>query len=96
MSPAPKLTLDLLEKTFRDLEEDNFFIEARAKAYLFLHYVRKMGFQIDEDYWLQLGRNWNLNIINGEKMILYPIYKRNGSWETDMTDGGVVICSKDE
>lgn len=84
------ITLELLEKIFRDIEQDNFLMEARAKAFMFFDFVKRFNLPIGDDYWIQLGKNWDLNISNGTDLTLYPVYQKNGYFETDTTDGVVL------
>jgi hypothetical protein len=98
------MRLDLLDRIFTDNETLFYFKEAKEKAFLFLKCVKdsiKDG-DIDiselEDYWIQLGFGWELNMYDGDiygdedhpgiQMTLYECIKEiNGFFSTDTSTG---------
>lgn len=57
-----KMNLDLLERVFQDFETEFFLEEVQAIAILFLKCTKSIGANLGSDYWLQIGRGWDLNI----------------------------------
>lgn len=85
------MNLDLLERIFQDLETIYYLEEAKNIAKLFLKIVRDNHFSLQEDYWIQIGKDWDLNIVNGKELTLYPCRKAGGYFETDTSDGKPVF-----
>lgn len=80
------MKLDLLERIFQDLETLFYLDEAKEKAKLFYKCATDIHANLQSDYWIQIGKEWDLNISSFEGktyLTLYPTYKINGCFETD-------------
>jgi hypothetical protein len=55
------MTLDLLERTFSDVETLHTFAEAREKGLLFFKCANDIHADLQGDYWIQVARGWDLN-----------------------------------
>lgn len=67
------VTLDLLEKIFQNLEMTLTQPEATAKAHLFLKCLKDNHISVGEDYWIQISKEWDLNVYDKHNMSLYPV-----------------------
>lgn len=89
------MNLELLEKIFQNLEMTLTQKEAEEKAILFMntalgHLDTDMVSDNFEDYWLQISREWDLNVYDGSifagddlwHICLYPI--ENKGTNTDI------------
>jgi len=82
-----KMNLALLEKVFADTETDDFLLEdAKQIALLFVNCAKSIGVDLQDDYWIQLGKNWDLNVYQyqysaygqyAQKAVLYKIIDGN-------------------
>jgi len=70
------MNLKQLEKIFQNLDEDLTFKEVVLKASLFWELGKQLDIVLEEDYWIQLAKNWDLNIWvedDGVHRCLYPV-----------------------
>jgi len=56
------MTLELLEKIFQNIEISLTFEEVKEKALLFYEQARSIKADFGDDYWIQLSKEWDLNI----------------------------------
>lgn len=80
------MTLDLLDKTFTDIETIHTIKEAEEKGKLFFKCVQSIKGDLDDDYWLQVARGWDLNFFergNHYYMSIYRVKDYAGSMVTD-------------
>lgn len=91
------MTLDLLEKIFTDIHTKLTINEVTDKAYLFLKCAKNIKADLQDDYWIELSKEWDLNIIQGEgttgfQMCLYKVKRdKNGNFVTDTLDQFISI-----
>lgn len=83
------MELDLLYKKFENVEQDLTLDEVKEKANLFLDGVEDIE-ELQGDFWIQLSRNWDLNIWWEEddstsiQMTVYPCaIGKDGYFHTD-------------
>jgi hypothetical protein len=82
-----KMPLALLEKVFTDTETEDFLLEdVKQIALLFVKCAKSIGADLQDDYWIQLGKYWDLNIYQcqysvygqyAQKVVLYKIIDGN-------------------
>lgn len=91
------ITLDLLEKIFENTRTKLTLDEVTDKAYLFLKCSKNIKADLQDDYWIELSKEWDLNITQGEgttgfQMCLYKVKRdRNGDFVTDTLDEFISI-----
>lgn len=94
------MTLELLEKIFLNTKMHLTLEEATEKGRLFFdcaltHFTVKVLQENFEDYWLQLSKEWDLNICEGEddyQLCLYRVKRdRNNCIVTDTLDQFISI-----
>jgi len=91
------MTLELLEKIFQNLEMSLTLKEAKEKGILFQEQAGKEGIDLGDDYWIQIAKEWDLNIIGGEgttgtQACLYKVKRdKQGNFVTDTLDQFVSI-----
>lgn len=86
-----KMPLSLLEKVFTDVDTEDLSLEdVKQIALLFVNCAKSIGANLQDDYWIQLGKYWDLNIYQyqysaygqyAQKAVLYEI--NDGIADTD-------------
>ena len=90
------MKLDLLEKVFTDVETLFYEEEVKEIAFLFLKCAKDNNTELGEDYWIQLGKEWDLNIYDGriygkENITKMTLYKILPSGKTDTLNDGIQL-----
>ncbi len=67
------MTLDLLDRTFTDTETLHTIVEAKEKGVFFFKCVKSIKANLQDDYWIQVAREWDLNF-----------HKRFNHWYMDI------------
>ena len=71
------MKLSLLEKIFQNIETHLDLAEAKQKAKLFLQCVVVFAweeFYPQEDYWIQISKEWDLNVYRESEVIRLYLY----------------------
>lgn len=62
------MTLPLLERIFQDIEGTYQLASVKEKGILFFKNAKKLKTNFQDDYWIQLSREWDVNFWRGDSV----------------------------
>ncbi len=87
-----------MNNIFENIETPLTFEEVKEKALLFYEQAMTIKSDLGDDYWIQLSKEWDLNIVEQwhweteHQLCLYKVKRnKNGYFETDTLDQFISI-----